>query len=141
MAREGRSSPSGRGRSRSVGGRGSRACLSREGLARVDGLGPNVLGPLHPAIFPVLERLRQISGLDEASFHMSGTEAIMCAVRLCRFNTRRRLIVQFTGKYHGWWDGVQPGPGNERKITDVLPLKDMSPASLAAIKARASEIG
>ena len=26
---------------------------------------------------------------------MSGTEAVMCAIRLCRFNTRRKLIVQF----------------------------------------------
>ncbi len=34
---------------------------------------------------------RRISGLDEVSFHMSGTEAVMAAVRLARFNTRRRL--------------------------------------------------
>ena len=84
--------------------------------------------------------IKAVSKLDEVSFHMSGTEAIMCAVRLAAFNKRRKLVVCFAGAYHGWWDGVQPGPGNERKITDVLPLKDMSPASLAAIKARASEI-
>ena len=28
-------------------------------------------------------------------------EAVMCSVRLCRFNTRRKLIVQFAGAYHG----------------------------------------
>ena len=32
---------------------------------------------------------------------MSGTEAVMCAIRLCRFNTKRKLIVQFAGAYHG----------------------------------------
>jgi glutamate-1-semialdehyde aminotransferase len=42
---------------------------------------------------------------------MSGTEAIMCAVRLAAFNTRRKLVVVFAGAYHGWWDGVQPGWG------------------------------
>ena len=50
-----------------------------DGLARVAALGPNVLGPLHPTIFPVLAHLRAVSGQDEVSFHMSGTEAIMCA--------------------------------------------------------------
>ena len=71
---------------------------------------------------------------------MSGTEAVMAAVRLCRFNTRRKLIVCFSGAYHGWWDGVQPGLGSERDITDCLALKDLHPASLAVIRRRANEI-
>ena len=110
-----------------------------EGWEATKNLGP-VLGPLHPIVGENLAMIKAVSKLDEVSFHMSGTEAIMCAVRLAAFNKRRKLVVCFAGAYHGWWDGVQPGPGNERKITDVLPLKDMSPASLAAIKARASEI-
>ena len=112
----------------------------KEGAERTKGLGPNVLGPVHPVLLGVLDKLRAISGLDEVSFHMSGTEAIMCAVRLCRFNTRRPIIVQFAGAYHGWWDGVQPGPGNERHGGDVLTLKDMSAASLAVLRARRHEI-
>ena len=104
-------------------------------------LGPNVLGPIHPIMFQkVLPKLKTISKKEEISFHMSGTEAMMCAVRLCRFNTRRPLIVQFAGAYHGWWDGVQPGPGSERANSDVLYLKDMSEASLKVIKVRAKEI-
>jgi len=110
------------------------------GWARVRDLGPNVLGPVHPVILDVIRPLRQVSGLDEVSFHMSGTEAVMAAVRLVRFNTKRRLVVTFGGAYHGWWDGMQPGAGNERFTSDVLSLKDMSPASLRMIKARASEI-
>ena len=114
-------------------------CL-HEGQQRVGELGPNVLGPLHPCIFPVLQHLTAISQQEEVSFHMSGTEAVMAAVRLCRFNTRRKLIVQFAGAYHGWWDGVQPGPGNERDTRDTLTLRDLSPHSLALIRARRHEI-
>jgi glutamate-1-semialdehyde 2,1-aminomutase len=64
----------------------------------------------------------------------------MAAVRLARFNTRRKLIVCFAGAYHGWWDGVQPGLGSERRLDDCLTLKDMHPASLAVIRQRAREI-
>jgi glutamate-1-semialdehyde 2,1-aminomutase len=99
-----------------------------------------VLGPLHPVVAGNIERLRAISGLDEVSFHMSGTEAVMAAVRLARFNTRRRLVVTFAGAYHGWWDGVQPGLGNERALGDCLTLKDMHPASLEVLRLRRREI-
>ncbi len=110
-----------------------------KGNALVNDLGP-VLGPLHPVVQENLQLLKQVSGLDEASFHMSGTEAVMAACRLVRFNTRRKLIVTFAGAYHGWWDGVQPGLGCERPVIDVLVLKDMSPASLTAIKLRRGDI-
>lgn len=109
------------------------------GLERVRDLGP-VLGPLHPVTAENIARLRQISGLDEVSFHMSGTEAVMAAVRLARFNTGRKLIVCFSGAYHGWWDGVQPGLGSERRLDDCLTLKDLHPASLDVIRRRAREI-
>src|SRR5262245_50158314 len=110
------------------------------GLERVRELGP-VLGPLHPLVAENVALLKRISGLDEVSFHMSGTEAVMAAVRLARFNTRRRLIVSFAGAYHGWWDGVQPGLGSERPLEDCLTLRDMHPASLDVIRRRAGEIG
>jgi glutamate-1-semialdehyde 2,1-aminomutase len=109
------------------------------GLERVRDLGP-VLGPLHPVVAENVALLRSISQLDEVSFHMSGTEAVMAAVRLARFNTRRRLIVCFAGAYHGWWDGVQPGLGSERHLGDCLTLRDLRPASLDFIRRRAREI-
>ena len=59
------------------------------GAARVRALGP-VLGPYHPLIAENVAMLKEISGLDEVSFHMSGTEAVMQAVRLARYHTRRR---------------------------------------------------
>ena len=43
---------------------------------------------------------------------MSGTEAVMQAVRLARYHTRRSHLVRFCGAYHGWWGDVQPGIGN-----------------------------
>ncbi|HEY2526122.1 MAG TPA: aminotransferase class III-fold pyridoxal phosphate-dependent enzyme [Candidatus Binataceae bacterium] len=109
------------------------------GWERVRDLGP-VLGPLHPIVAENITLLKSISKLDEVSFHMSGTEAVMAAVRLARFNTRKSLIVCFAGAYHGWWDGVQPGLGNERSIGDCLTLKDMNPSSLRAIRASAGQI-
>ena len=53
---------------------------------RAHPLGP-VLGPYHPIIMDNVRRLCAISGLDEVSFHMSGTEAVMQAVRLARYHT------------------------------------------------------
>ena len=84
-----------------------------EGWQKVQDLGC-VLGPLHPLTAENVSMLKQISLQDEVSFHMSGTEAVMAAVRVARFNTRKNLIVLFGGAYHGWWDGVQSAAGNER---------------------------
>ncbi len=110
-----------------------------KGWEQVKELGP-VLGPLHPVVADNIERLKSVSKLDEVSFHMSGTEAVMAAVRMARFNTRRKLIVCFSGAYHGWWDGVQAGLGSERPLDDCLTLKDLHPASLHLIRRRAREI-
>ena len=56
-----------------------------------------------------VDRLREISGHDAVSFHMSGTEAVMQAVRLARYHTGRTHLVRFCGAYHGWWGDVQTG--------------------------------
>ena len=67
---------------------------------------------------------------------MSGTEAVMQAVRLARYHTGRSHAVLFTGAYHGWWDGVQPGVGNPRVVHDVYTLKDMAPETLKVLRTR-----
>ncbi len=100
-----------------------------------EALGP-ILGLYHESIAENVTRLRQISGLDEVSFHMSGTEAVMQAVRLARYHTRRSHIVRFTGAYHGWWDGVQAGVGNPRPAHEVYTLRDMHDATLAVLEGR-----
>ena len=92
---------------------------------RAHALGP-VLGPYHPVIVENVRRLCEISGLDEVSFHMSGTEAVMQAVRLARYHTRRSHLVRFAGAYHGWWGDVQPGVGNPVSPHETYTLADMS---------------
>jgi glutamate-1-semialdehyde 2,1-aminomutase len=109
-------------------------CLAE--AARIAGpLGP-VLGPYHPVIKDNVERLKAISGLDEVSFHMSGTEAVMQAVRLARYHSGRSHLVRLCGAYHGWWDGVQPGVGNQRKTSDVYTLRDLSERTLKVLETR-----
>jgi glutamate-1-semialdehyde 2,1-aminomutase len=109
-------------------------CIER-GVEHVRALGP-VLGPYHPLVASNVERLRRISGLDEVSFHMSGTEAVMQAVRLARYHTRRTHLVRFCGAYHGWWGEVQPGVGNPMVERATYTLKDMDPASLRVLRRR-----
>ena len=111
-----------------------RACLE-DGSARVSALGP-VLGLLHPVVTGNVTRLKALSGLDEVSFHMSGTEAVMQAVRLARYHTGRRRIVRFCGAYHGWWGEVQPGIGNPVPTRDTLTLADMSERTLRVLSSR-----
>jgi glutamate-1-semialdehyde 2,1-aminomutase len=105
------------------------------GLEEVRELGP-VLGAYHPVIAENVKRLRAISGLDEVSFHMSGTEAVMQAVRLARFHTRRSHLVRFCGAYHGWWGDVQPGIGNPVPARETYTLKDMSEDTLRVLRTR-----
>jgi glutamate-1-semialdehyde 2,1-aminomutase len=109
-------------------------CIER-GSALVRDLGP-VLGPYHPVMAYNLRRLREISGLDEISLHMSGTEAVMQAVRLARYHTRRKYLVRFCGAYHGWWGDVQPGVGNPVAADGTYTLKDMDRASLRVLRSR-----
>ena len=107
----------------------------REGSARVAALGP-VLGAYHPVVASNVQRLRAISGLDEVSFHMSGTEAVMQAVRLARYHTRRTHLVRFCGAYHGWWEDVQPGIGNPLPPRETYTLRDLDEASLKVLRTR-----
>ena len=107
----------------------------RRGAERVADLGP-VLGAYHPLVVYNVRRLREVSGLDEVSFHMSGTEAVMQAVRLARFHTRRTHIVRFCGAYHGWWGDVQPGLGNPAPAPCTYTLKDLDERSLRVLSSR-----
>jgi glutamate-1-semialdehyde 2,1-aminomutase len=106
-----------------------------EGVERVRTLGP-VLGSLHPCVVENVERLRTISGLDEVSFHMSGTEAVMQAVRLARYHTRRSHVVRFCGAYHGWWEDVQPGPGNPLPPRETYTLRECDERTLHVLRTR-----
>jgi glutamate-1-semialdehyde 2,1-aminomutase len=84
----------------------------------------------------IVPKLRAISGMDEISFHMSGTEAVMQAVRLARYHTGRSRLVRFCGAYHGWWGDVQPGVGNPLPARDTYTLRDMHAATLRVLRSR-----
>lgn len=111
-----------------------KVCMDK-GYERVRELGP-VLGAYHPVVAYNVKRLREISGLDEVSFHMSGTEAVMQAVRLARYHTQRAHLVRFSGAYHGWWGDVQPGVGNPLPARETYTLKDMSEDTLRVLRNR-----
>lgn len=111
-----------------------KACMA-EAAQRASALG-GTLGAYHPCVADNVQRLRALSGLDAVSFHMSGTEAVMQAVRLARYHTRRRHLVRFAGAYHGWWEDVQPGPGNPLPPRETYTLADMSERSLAVLRQR-----
>jgi glutamate-1-semialdehyde 2,1-aminomutase len=111
-----------------------RACMEA-GYRRVRDLGP-VLGAYHPSVAYNVKRLKQISGLDEVSFHMSGTEAVMQAVRLARYHTGKKRLVRFCGAYHGWWGEVQPGVGNPQPARDTYTLSEMSERTLHVLRTR-----
>ncbi|MBS0343657.1 MAG: aminotransferase class III-fold pyridoxal phosphate-dependent enzyme, partial [Proteobacteria bacterium] len=109
-------------------------CIA-EGSRLADPLGP-VLGAYHPCVTENVQRLRAISGLDEVSFHMSGTEAVMQAVRLARYHTRRTHLVRFCGAYHGWWEDVQPGVGNPLPPHETYTLREMDERTLQVLRKR-----
>jgi glutamate-1-semialdehyde 2,1-aminomutase len=102
---------------------------------RAQALGP-VLGFYHPVVADNVRRLVEISGLDEVSFHMSGTEAVMQAVRLARYHTKRSHLVRFAGAYHGWWGDVQPGVGNPISPHETYTLAEMSERTLHVLRTR-----
>jgi glutamate-1-semialdehyde 2,1-aminomutase len=106
-----------------------------EGEKRAHALGP-MLGYYHPVVADNVRRICEISGLDEVSFHMSGTEAVMQAVRLARYHTKRTHLVRFAGAYHGWWGDVQPGVGNPVSPHETYTLADMSEKTLHVLRTR-----
>ena len=104
-----------------------------EGAKRVSDLGP-VLGFYHPIVADNVKRLKEVSGHDEISFHMSGTEAVMQAVRLARYHTKRSHVVRFCGAYHGWWEDVQPGIGNPLPPRETYTLKEVDQDTLRVLR-------
>lgn len=111
-----------------------KACMEEGATIGLE-LGP-VLGAYHPVVADNIARLKAISGQDQVSFHMSGTEAVMQAVRLARYHTRKTHLVRFCGAYHGWWEDVQPGPGNPMPPRETYTLKDMDDKSLRVLRTR-----
>jgi glutamate-1-semialdehyde 2,1-aminomutase len=60
----------------------------------------------------------------------------MQAVRLARYHTGRSHLVRFSGAYHGWWEDVQPGPGNPLAPRRTYTLREMDERTLTVLRTR-----
>lgn len=113
------------------------------------------LGPQSDVAGEVAELVSELTGLDRVSFHNSGTEAVMTALRLARTVSRKNKTVIFAGSYHGHFDGTlvvaedinenpQAIPMSvgipQSMVDDVIVLEYGNVLSLETIRARANEI-
>jgi glutamate-1-semialdehyde 2,1-aminomutase len=96
--------------------------------------GPNILGHAHPKVVAAVEKsardglafgtthrhevelaervLQAFPYGDRVRFVVSGTEAVMTAVRLARAATKRTLLIKFAGCYHGHGDALLAAAGS-----------------------------
>ena len=64
------------------------------------------VGPQTPLAGEVARQAARLTGADRVCFSVTGTEAVMTAIRLARTSTGRNKIVVFTDSYHGHSDAV-----------------------------------
>ena len=101
------------------------------------------LGPLPENLGECAELIKEFSDMDRVSFHNSGTEAVMAAVRTARFRTGKKKIVMFEGAYHGWWDEVVTHDevrGGMPAASEQIVLPPYQNRSLREIRKRSGEI-
>lgn len=113
--------------------------------------GPLILGHAHPAVIDAVTKtardglafgtchrnepklaelvLEAFAPADRVRFVVSGTEAVLTAIRLARAQTGRKLLLKFTGCYHGHADAmlVKAGSG-----VATLGLADSEGVTVAA---------
>jgi glutamate-1-semialdehyde 2,1-aminomutase len=84
------------------------------------------------AAYDLARRILAISGMDALRFVSSGSEAVHVALRTARAATGRRLVIKFSGHYHGWFseeisrfipelpyaEGLRPDAGSELLVVD-----------------------
>lgn len=107
------------------------------------------LGPQTSLAGEAAQLVTELTGAERASFHNSGTEAVMTALRLARTVTGRDKVVIFKGAYHGHFDGtlgatedplavapaISAAPGVlQHMVDDLVVLEYGNEASLAHIQ-------
>ncbi|MCD9188130.1 MAG: aminotransferase class III-fold pyridoxal phosphate-dependent enzyme [Pyrinomonadaceae bacterium] len=113
------------------------------------------LGPQSNLAGEVSELFCDLTGNDRAAFTVSGTEAVMIAMRLARTYNGRDKIVCFSGSYHGSVDSVLVRQSNEKgnflasplapgipkqAVADTFVLEYDDPQSLEVILNNSNEI-
>lgn len=111
------------------------------------------LGPQSPLAAEVAALIRELTGMDRVFFCLTGSDAMMVALRVARTVTGRSRVVFFQGAYHGafdeallrgagsdgrarpWAAGVAPGLAEHAIVLDPL-----APTSLETIRQLAPEL-
>jgi glutamate-1-semialdehyde 2,1-aminomutase len=115
--------------------------------------GPLILGHAHPGVVEAVERtlrdglafgtthrhevqlaervLEAFRPAQRVRFVVSGTEAVMTAVRLARAKTGRRKLLKFAGCYHGHVDALLAKAGSGIATQGLADSAGVSPAAAA----------
>jgi amino acid adenylation domain-containing protein len=64
------------------------------------------IGPMSPLAGKVAELISEFTGMERVAFCNTGSEAVLCAMRVARTATGRNKVVIFSGDYHGMFDEV-----------------------------------
>jgi glutamate-1-semialdehyde 2,1-aminomutase len=113
--------------------------------------GPLILGHAHPRVVEAVERavrdglafgtthrhevqlaervLEAFRPAERVRFVVSGTEAVMTAVRLARAHTGRRKLLKFSGCYHGHVDALLAKAGSGIATQGLADSAGVSPAA------------
>jgi amino acid adenylation domain-containing protein len=82
------------------------------------------IGPQSPLAGKVAKLICEFTGMDRASFCVTGSEAVLGAIRAARTVTGKDKVVMFAGDYHGINDEVLAkgrGIGDQRKSLPIAP--------------------
>jgi len=88
------------------------------------------VGPQADRSGEVLAWLCEMTGMERAAYCVTGSEAVMMALRLARMTTGRRRVVLFEGSYHGHYDGTQVSAHPDDR-SRALPSAPGVPESVA----------
>jgi amino acid adenylation domain-containing protein len=110
------------------------------------------IGPQHKLAGQVSKLICEFTNFDRAAFCNTGSEAVLCAMRIARTVTGRKTIVAFSGSYHGIIDEVIvrgtkslksfPAAAGimQEAVQNMLILDYGTEESLAIIKQHAHEL-
>ena len=110
------------------------------------------IGPQHPLAGQVAALVCELTGFERAGLCNTGSEAVMAALRIARTVTGRKMVVLFSGSYHGTFDevlvragrggkGIPAAPGIMAGVFDDVRVLDYgTDESLAFIRAHADEL-
>jgi glutamate-1-semialdehyde aminotransferase len=113
------------------------------------------VGPQSESAGAVAALVTELTGHERATFTVTGTEAVMIALRLARMHSGRSPIAMFSDAYHGLYVGVvmmaEPGPSGDRTVPkapgiptsfadDVVMLEYGTQTALDVVAARGHEL-